>query len=645
MYCKPGAARSMALAGCLMAWGCAHRPASPQPERLAVLRFENLGADTALDWEGRALAETITGDLTGVPGLYAIPNSRIRALGLSLGARPAGAPGISTEQTEALGSAANRLGYGEYWTLHGRLEARLTIRDPRAHRAIAVYTASAAAGDVLGVAAALARRISPRAGRYSTSNEQALKEFVQALDGTDRTVREADANLAMAADPNYGPAYRLAAELALPHDRDLALQILDRGMARANGMAAPDRARLEVESAELRRDTAASQTALVKLARLDAGDPAVWRALAETAFNRRDYKQAVEAFQQSLAVEPEDATALNQLGYAEAYAGDLAAGVRALRRYQASRPAEANPLDSLGDIYLVRGRFKEAEDFYQQAVKKDPNFLGGGEWYKAAMARLMTGDVGGADSLARRFLDARSAAHDPSAPLEEAGWQWISGRRKQAYAALEGVAQTAGSGPQRQVASRACSQLAIWSLMLGDRAAAQQMALKAAALADPLTGPEAVVARFLTLGPMTAQEWQQEADKLAPNAAQHGIKEFALAHALLLGKQFGPALEVLRGVYNEGNSTQDESLPVLLAWALIETSDDKDAAPLLEPNPIPAPTGVGPFTSFYFPRLFFLRGELAARQGKADEAKADYKLFVQLSGDWNFEWGEEKKAK
>ena len=86
--------------------------------------------------------------------------------------------------------------------------------------------------------------------------------------------------------------------------------------------------------------------------------------------------QAVAEYRKALEIEPEDPAALNQLGYAEAYAGDLARRYGRLRRYQALRPAEANPLDSLGDVNLMSGRLSEAESFYTEAAAR-PQVLSG----------------------------------------------------------------------------------------------------------------------------------------------------------------------------------------------------------------------------------------------------------------------------
>ena len=180
----------------------------------------------------------------------------------------------------------------------------------------------------------------------------------------------------------------------------------------------------------------------------------------------RDYPQAVQAYQKSSEVEPENATTWNQLGYAEAFGGDLNAALVALRHYQALRPSDSDPLDSQGDVNLLLGHLREAEDLYMQAAKKSPGFPNAPDLYKAAIARLMTGDVPGADGIAKQYTDARRAAHDPIAEYFEAEWWWISGRRKRGCQQLEAFARGAAIGPLKELVSPAYAELAIWSLFL-----------------------------------------------------------------------------------------------------------------------------------------------------------------------------------
>jgi Flp pilus assembly protein TadD len=119
-----------------------------------------------------------------------------------------------------------------------------------------------------------------------------------------------------------------------------------------------------VESAELQADTNARVKALLALAKLEPANPATWQALAELSMSRHDYKQAEDAYRHLLELKPDDTGLLNELGYAAAYADDFEAGFAALRRYQQLRPNDPNALDSLGDLNLLQGHLREAEDLY-----------------------------------------------------------------------------------------------------------------------------------------------------------------------------------------------------------------------------------------------------------------------------------------
>ena len=54
------------------------------------------------------------------------------------------------------------------------------------------------------------------------------------------------------------------------------------------------------------------------------------------------------AFREAMRREPEQPLLWNELGYTEAFAGNLDGAVNALREYEKRAPGDANPLDSLG---------------------------------------------------------------------------------------------------------------------------------------------------------------------------------------------------------------------------------------------------------------------------------------------------------
>ncbi|HEY1494833.1 MAG TPA: tetratricopeptide repeat protein [Candidatus Solibacter sp.] len=592
------------------------------------------------------MSEIIATELEGAGNLQVLSSSRLHAFDRAMGVRAIGSPGISSESSQALAAGATQMAYGQYVVRNGRLEAQLTVEDVLTNKTIKVISATAPAGDVLGIATALARQISPKIAPYGTRNAQALAGFVRALEAGDATVMEVGLNVAIAADPDFAPPYRLLAEMKLQRqDRAGALATVEQALARGNSIPEIDRARLQLLSAELNGTPEARQNALSKLTQLDSTDASIWRTLGDTAMGRHDYRTAAQAYQKALELQPDDVTLLNSLGYATVQAGDLDGAMKALRRYEVLRPKEANPLDSMGDVNLMDGRLAEAEDFYLQASKKDPTFNNQGSLLKAALAHLLTGDPSGANRIFDRYLEARTEAKDPIVDYRRAEWTWISGRRKVAMQQMGAFALKAESGPLREVASRAYAELAMWSIMLGDREMAMRLAQKAISLAGPTSAGNALVARFFALPPASSSEWTVRAEQQFPGPAQSAIKNFSLAYALLLDKQFQPAQLLLKEMWDSGSPTADEGMQVMLAWSYLETGKIKEAAALLRTNPIPSAAGLTPYTAFYIPRLLYLRGLLAEKEGRTNDARGYYDKFLALSGPDPLMWGEEKKVR
>jgi Flp pilus assembly protein TadD len=610
--------------GCalLLSIGCERRPA-PGIQRLAILRFENLTPDPATDWMGRGFSEVITAELAGATDVYAIPSARLHLLNQTMGARPIAAPGISAEAPLAIAAGANRIAYGDYSISGGRLRCTLTVEDLQTRDVVeGPIEISSGASEIITAATTLARKLSAQARPYSARYPAALEAYAKAVEASDGSEIVRFAEQAIAADPNYGAAYTILAEMkAKQQDRAGAMAALAAAQARGDGIAQTDRIRLEILAATLQGDRAARERAMTALVEASPLDPAAWRMYAEAAVTRQRYSEAAQAYQRALAVEPEDWAMWNQLGYTAAYAGSTDVALKALQRYQALRPSDPNSLDSMGDVNLLAGRLQEAERLYLDAYRRQSAATGGAELYKAAMARLMTGDVAGADSIAKQGSGELASS---------AEWLWVSGRRKEAYTKL--AAQAPGLS-NRDLQARAYAHLAVWALLLNDRRAAAEMAQKAASMGAQLMAGTVAAVRFVTLPPATPAEWAARAAQSFPNAAPNSLKDYALAYALLVNGHFEAAVPVLKQLEAHSPANGDRSEAIELAWALIETGDIKNAAPLLRMNPVPNTGGGAAFFGLPFPRLFRLRAIVAERAGKADEARENQRIYKALGGE------------
>ena len=110
-------------------------------------------------------------------------------------------------------------------------------------------------------------------------------------------------------------------------------------------------------------------------------------------------------------------------------------------------------LDSEGEVSYMRGDFKSAAEYFEKAAARNP-----AEFVKAAEARLMTGDLQGADALLAKHLG--SAANGQ---FQLAQWEFLTGRGKVGMDRMEKLAQ----GSNGDLQALALSQLSIWKLETG----------------------------------------------------------------------------------------------------------------------------------------------------------------------------------
>ena len=373
-------------------------------------------------------------------------------------------------------------------------------------------------------------------------------------------------------------------------------------------------AQLELMDATLSNRQDERRTALRELTRITTTDPSTITALAELEFNRRSFDASVDLYKNALALEPDNVAVMNQLGYSEVYAGHLDDARSVLERYRDAAPKQANPLDSLGDVHFLAGKFAEAEKYYLEAQRLNPRFLGGAELLKAAQARLLQGNLTGADALHSRFIQFRQNAKDPLTEIENAQWLFITGRRK------EGMSAAAAFAAKSQTDARAYAeaQLAVWKLETGDSAAARQLV---SAAAHDATAPQ--IAALVAVCSAAVGAPQPTSD----NPAFERVRETALVYQLVFAQNFREASQVLSKAYARTAPSEDGDLRTLYAWSLVETGQASQAAPLLQLYPMPL--GVrsdAVFSSLIFPRFLALRGAVL-------KSNADLQLFDKYAGN------------
>ena len=567
--------------------GCA-RARTSAIERLAVMPIENLSSDAQLDWGSRAAAAVVVYDLAGAKNVFARPVSSL---------------------SDAQSMQASRLVEGYFFVRNGRIGIRATVEDLARKKAVESWEIEGAtAAGFLPVANKLARRLSPDARRFGTSDENAFRFYGEALTARDSKSAHQALQQAAGADPGFAAPYVEEAKLfAGTGDREGARRVVEAGgNARLDSI---DRADLKYVGASASGNATDRIQALEALMAATPTNANIFRELGEIRFGRREFQPAAMEYRVAAQLDPESPQIWNQLAYALAWAKDLKGAREALAEYEKLAPGDVNVLDSQGEVSYMLGDFQSASEYFERAAAKNPQ-----EWLKAAEARLMLGDLKGADEFFLKHLGPKGG-RNAGPEYQMAQWEFLTGRRKAGMAHMEKLAAELKGDLQ----SLGLSQLAIWKLETGDRKAAGDLAKQAGEAAQsPLIQKMSAITGFIASGGTTSS----------------GLK-LVDADALLFARKYREALPLLQSAYAETNPSADGDIRTLLAWAYLETGAVDKAAGLVESTPLVLSFGEPQFTPPILPRYLYVRSAVLAQQGKKDEARKSQELYVKYAGATN----------
>jgi serine/threonine protein kinase/tetratricopeptide (TPR) repeat protein len=87
-----------------------------------------------------------------------------------------------------------------------------------------------------------------------------------------------------------------------------------------------------------------------------------------------DPQKAVEMFKKALDLDSNHGLALNSLAYTYMYEENYDKAIEYFNKYATVSPGDANPLDSMADLYYKMGRLEESAAKYSEAVGMKPDF-------------------------------------------------------------------------------------------------------------------------------------------------------------------------------------------------------------------------------------------------------------------------------
>ncbi|HMF76745.1 MAG TPA: tetratricopeptide repeat protein [Bryobacteraceae bacterium] len=432
--------------------------------------------------------------------------------------------GVAAE-ANATQNGANQIMRTTVESRQGKIHVEATIVNAATQKTISVNNVDApSTAEIIPALNALAKRIDGSANDFATKNIAALQSFAGAAAEANPQNRFQLFGRAAGVDPSFGLAFIAMLDMIGPSGEQNAKPFLDQAEKHRDAFTPYDRAKFDLLVTRLKRSTTADQ---------------------------------VKAAQAVLTVAPNDMEALAVLGNSRFLLGDVNGGEAILKQALQLNPANENLQNQLAMALLGANRLADAHKILLR-LDKNPASLP-----ELASCLLLQGDVAGANAAVERFVGSVSNAD--LRPVLRATWQAAAGERAKAIAAMETT-----QFPNKNMATLALSEAAIWRLMDKDYAGAQKTAAQASATPSSFS----TIATLLAAANTPAEEWRKKIDGI-PGASEQS-KRPLLGYGFFLGGHYAESAQIWQQVVDASSGT-DVRAKAMLAGALDRAGKTADA--------------------------------------------------------------------
>ncbi len=635
-------------------WLTRHRTTRPGGaegrKALAVLYFSNLSQDPSLDWLNRGLAEMLTTNLAQVKGLDVLSTERILAEVKRLGMKDAKELNPASAMEVARNTDADAFITGTLLRV-GPKQLRLDVQVQDAKSGQILFSDKVEAADVQGifsmvdaVTGRVAQRFIPSSDmatngpsieEAATSNLEAYRHFQLGLEDQQRFLLvEAAHELeeAVRLDPQFALAYwylfdvyRTQGDLRKSEELWPKLEQLQSHLSRKDLLL------FQAETALRAGDTAGERQILESLLQEFPRQDFARAMLVHALLATDNTDRAISALKDGLQLDPRNDTLLNELVYAEAASGNLAATLQADDQYMAVRPNDPNPWDDRGDVLYALNHDDEAVEAYRKVLAIKPDFTGYGDYVKLAVVYADQKKSALADSALQEYGQRVTGAVKFYVAIFAGQFQETRGDLEGARANYQrAVRDLAGAG-QNAGAAGALESLALVSLLTGegmasDLAFARRQKLsgrenRVIELLQAAQGDTAGAERSLQLyaaarpelGPQGIERIRNVATLYA--ALVHKDPQGVIAAAGPLPRSFGALLEYPRG------------------WAYFVTKDYSRAeqdfrAAILDERQLSNFNSMRTHSPLLTALAHFYLGQVYEATGKREQAANEYQEFL-----------------
>jgi serine/threonine protein kinase/tetratricopeptide (TPR) repeat protein len=312
-----------------------------------------------------------------------------------------------------------------------------------------------------------------RIAEVTSSSEEALKCYLEGRQASQNMDMESAKKLlerAVEIDPEFALAYY---ELCTVYTMSGYGGLKDAyEKAKKYSARAPEKDRLLIDySYALNIDRNREKAAEI-LDQIFAKYPREWSPhlfLARYLGDRRTDK-AIEEYSRVLEIDPNNVSALNELGMLYANNGKFAAAMELLKKYASVAPDALNALDSMAEAYFLWGKLAEAEGLYKKVIETRPDFPSS---IQLAYIQAIREDYGTAFSILDRYLaEVKDPAWKRQGRISKAFYScWLGSleRAKDELQAADAIAEETWGRSSKGTAGAKASTAKLLGMMAGER--------------------------------------------------------------------------------------------------------------------------------------------------------------------------------
>jgi serine/threonine protein kinase/tetratricopeptide (TPR) repeat protein len=398
--------------------------ANPTKKSLAVINFENISQDQELKWLERGMAEMLTTNLAQFEDFDVVSSQQLYEF---IGHVSKEDPNrLSRESLLEIAQKAqvNAFVTGTVLKVGNRIRLTITLQDSANGRILfSDKIDGESLNDIFPIVDQITLKLADHLGANSVNNRNisisdvttdsvaAYKHYEQGIENTlklffSEAIKEFEK--AISVDPNFAMAYLQLATVNLRIGDEKATQAaIAKATELIERVAPKEKLYIRGLEATIAGEAEKRIDIFKEITERFSNDKEAFRQLGTAYLADEQIDKALEAFSQTIKIDPDYLEGHNRLAYVYAIKGDFFPAISHALKYASSRPDEPNPHDTVGDIYLLSGQPDKAMAAYQKALEIKPDFLNYYPYWKIASTYRVMGNLEEAENNYRKQLSLR----------------------------------------------------------------------------------------------------------------------------------------------------------------------------------------------------------------------------------------------